>query len=350
MPEYRKKRHFFSVFFKAFFLCCTLLLLTACNQSSETPSAAAFIYVGDTQSNPDLGIYNYEPLEVLLTQAIQSWQEKQQELGAQSSATSAEGVNSSKDEEGAEVLVVIGGDLVNNDADEKEWQAFFAAVKNAEQKTNCQVQIMPVAGNHTAGDGLYKQQFVLPENGPAGWEELFYSFDAGPVHFLMLDSNYMGSLDQQVVEQLQDFMKQDLGASQQPWKLAVLHHPFYPVGGNAKDIMRSETMQKNYGLIMEEKGIDLILCGHQHVYARTDALQVDEKTEQLVSKEDGIVQVMGVAGNKYYDAGDFTYLEKCVEDTSVYSLIICDLQTLQIETRDENGKLIDSFAKNKQSL
>jgi len=116
-----------------------------------------FLFFSDAQADPEKG--DYGAFGELLTQAI-----------AQAPQTS---------------LALFGGDTVNDGGDADEWQAFWqaAAVPLASLTTAA------VAGNHD-NQALLAEQFAHPKQAPQNRDEgFFYSFDMGPVHFIMLDSN-----------------------------------------------------------------------------------------------------------------------------------------------------------------
>ena len=72
-----------------------------------------------------------------------------------------------------------GGDLVENGTKSDQWDQFF---KDAQPYLQTSV-LWPSLGNHERNAGEYFDIFHLPGN------EHWYSFDAGPCHFVILDSN-----------------------------------------------------------------------------------------------------------------------------------------------------------------
>lgn len=227
---------------------------------------------------------------------------------------------------------IIGGDLINDETDKKEWDNFFNAGSNVMKK----IPLYPVTGNHTPGEA-YSDLFDLPQNGPVNFKSKFYSFDQGNAHFIMADSNLMGTLDKKTEKEIYNWLKNDLMNSHKTWKILVMHHPMYSIGSAYKDQIRSETMQKNYLHLLEKEKVDLILCGHQHVYARTYPLKEGQKT----SLNNGIIEIMGVSGDKYYSANKKNTISFLQEDISVFTSIIIKNKQISIFTKDADGKIID---------
>src|SRR5688572_217632 len=121
-------------------------------------------------------------------------------------------------------------------------------------------------GNHEyyeASARPYLNLFVMPENGYNAQipdhRERYYSFDYGPVHFISLDTNaFNGNLSRQ--QQL-TWLVRDLEAPTQPWRIVFMHIPTY---GSSYFTNLRTTLQP----IFERYGVQLVLAGHEHDYAR----------------------------------------------------------------------------------
>ena len=297
------------------FICLFILLscLISCKSNEgdfdkqDDKKPAAVLYMGDPQSDPETN--DYTQWGDLLKSAVQS-------------------------NENAEVLI-LGGDIVNDEGDDDEWSAFMSAGAEAFEK----LKIRPVTGNHTADATRYIEYFDIPQNGPEGLLGAYYSFDYGEIHFIMLDSMTMGTVDESQISLISDWIKNDLESSDSTWNIAVMHHPMYSLNGSYKDDLRAETMQQNYLPIFEEYDLDFILCGHQHVYSRTYPLISGE------IQDGGIVQIMGISGGKHYSIPDNEIIEESVQGQSVYSVISATGSEITIETYNMSGALLDSYSK-----
>lgn len=146
-------------------------------------------------------------------------------------------------------FILHTGDLVAKGRDYSLWgKEFFAPMANVINE----LPFFSVLGNHEEDGTNYLAYFHLPGN------ELWYSFDVGPVHILALDFQYQSSTSEQF-----RFAEQDLAKSRAPWKLVVLHTPVFNIGGHASD-----WGQTNYLPLFHRTKVDLVLSGHSHLYER----------------------------------------------------------------------------------
>ncbi|MDY7227287.1 metallophosphoesterase [Hyalangium rubrum] len=138
-----------------------------------------------------------------------------------------------------------------------------------------QTPIFPSLGNHeyvTSYGQPYLDNFYLPTNNPAKTER-YYSFDWGPVHFVALDSTcaVLGTLDICKVAPQKTWLAQDLAATTRPWKVVFFHHPPWSSGAHGSQL----TMRREFGPLLEQYGVDLVLTGHDHNYERSKAMKGD---------------------------------------------------------------------------
>jgi hypothetical protein len=222
-------------------------------------------------------------------------------------------------------FALLGGDLTDRGYDEVEWGEFLDAAIGVFSR----IPVMPTLGNH---DGtMYLKFFALPENGPAGLEQEFYSFDYGDAHFVILNSNNNTSAA------AKQWLQQDLESTNKKWKFAIFHHPAYPAAFDYKGIDKS--ICENWVPILEQNGVDMVFVGHQHVYMRTYPIFQGEVQDDSY----GIVYVMGNAGSKTYaGGGGFPYIA-CEKTGSNYQVIELDGDVLTLTSREANGELIDTY-------
>jgi hypothetical protein len=226
---------------------------------------------------------------------------------------------------------LLGGDLTNNDADEMEWGEFLDAASGVFSR----IPLMPTLGNH---DGtMYKNFFALPDNGPAGLEQEFYSFDYGNAHFVVLNSNNNCN------EKAKQWLHTDLQNSKQTWKFALFHHPAYPASPDYKGI--DQSIIANWVPILEQNRVDMVFVGHQHQYMRTHPIFQGEIQSDLGRY--GIIYVMGNAGAKTYIPGQgFPYIAR-EESGSNYQVIDIEGKSLTLRAKRADGGLIESYTINK---
>jgi len=178
------------------------------------------------------------------------------------------------------------GDNAYSFGRDAEYQSnFFNRYKDNLLKT---YPLFPSPGNHDYDNDNparqddhkvpYYDVFTMPTQGEAGGEpsgtESFYSFDYGNVHFLSLDSygreDNSTRLYDTLGKQVQ-WIKKDLAANKnKDWVVAYWHHPPYSKGSRESDGDPEMTaIRQNFIRILERLGVDLIVCGHSHVYERS---------------------------------------------------------------------------------
>lgn len=227
---------------------------------------------------------------------------------------------------------IFAGDMVDKAPDMKDWTAFFT---NAEPVFS-EIPMMTTAGNHETSitPSVYLDMVAMPENSPAGEEA--YSFDYGDAHFVSLNSNLLQDARkdtdgyQQLMTDVNEWLQQDLSGTDCKWKIVYMHHPMYPVD---EDNGIYSELRQEWEQILTDNDVDLVLCGHQHVYMRTKPLN-------------GITYVMANSGEKrsyYVDEGTVLpeYVETMYEDGSNYVRIDVNENSLLINAYDEAGNKID---------
>lgn len=125
--------------------------------------------------------------------------------------------------------------------------------------------------------GPYYNIVDVPENAEAGGVasqlEVFYSFDYGNVHFLSLNSevyDFANTLDG--INQMKAWITQDLQQNDKTFTIAYFHQPPYSKGSHDSDDVFElvmKTMREEIIPLLESFDIDLVVCGHSHVYERT---------------------------------------------------------------------------------
>lgn len=149
--------------------------------------------------------------------------------------------------------------------------AYQAAVFDTFPELLRQTVLWPTLGNDESSTD-YVQTFSLPASGEAGGvasgSELYYSYDYGDIHFVVLDSNNGAQTNDPMVLWLQ----QDLAGSTKTWTIACWHHPPYSHGPHNSDLaskFQQVQMREVVLPVLEDHGVDLVLTGHSHVYERS---------------------------------------------------------------------------------
>ena len=141
--------------------------------------------------------------------------------------------------------------------------------------------VYSVFGNHErfvsqdltqAGD--YFNMFSFPKaaeaGGVASGTEAYYSFDFRNVHFVVLDSeDYAVSAG--ALTPMTTWLQSDVAATTQDWVVALWHRPPYSRGllHNSDTETNEINMRQTVLPVLENLGVDLVLCGHSHSYERS---------------------------------------------------------------------------------
>lgn len=233
-------------------------------------------------------------------------------------------------------FVMHGGDMVDDGAVLKEWNQFWEA-------SSVYASSIPSAyamGNHDVKGGgkyIFAKGLGLPVNGPELQREYAYSFDSGEVHFVVLNSE----ADEVTMGKQAEWLREDLLASNKKWKIVMFHKPAYHTEDGRGNLI--EYTQTYFAPILEELKVDLVLEGHDHVYARTYPMS---KGKPLPSGEQGTVYLDGGAsGWKFYDGSKYEYLDFMFdEDVPVYSAIQVSHDKIVIQARTtQSAELIDNY-------
>lgn len=237
-------------------------------------------------------------------------------------------------------FVIMGGDMVENNGALDE----FGSVLTNGQSLFGSVSMMPTPGNHETSvtPSTYKKIFSLPLNGTKETREEVYSFDYGNCHIVSLNSSLflperiadMGKTKwESIMEDVHKWLEKDLANSAAKWKIVVMHHPPYPV---AEDDEIYGKIRNDWVPILEKNGVDLVFCGHQHVYMRTKPIN-------------GITYIMARSGEKYsqyYQQGDPIpdYVAKLKEVNS-FEVVSVKNNSLTVVAYDAKGQRIDTWKK-----
>jgi len=199
-----------------------------------------------------------------------------------------------------------------------------------------------------------------------------YSFDYGPAHVIVLNSNLSGSIDQ---PKFREWVESDLKATKARWKFVCYHAPAFQSSGQHY----TEQAMRLWQPIFQENGVDVIFSGHVHNYQRTVPLKftplspkrdkrgradgefVFDREFDGVSntRAKGIVHIVaGGGGATLYGPGlDKTsvtlkkehgdnfadYTAKMVADRHSYVMVDLTPDTFKLRALDLNGVLIDQI-------
>lgn len=238
---------------------------------------------------------------------------------------------------------VHAGDLIDGPTEESQWIDWFAGMGEAASTRN----VMAAPGNHEyIGDPwlrAWKANFEYPRNNPAiatsgsladlavgesdialqysayfrHWEqfaaETVYYTDYEDVRFITLNGTQdVGFLTPANLPPCEDercpshrvgelwvqfqaaWLDRVLAQSPSKWNIVTFHQPVY-----SASVGRDEPILRGYWVpVFERHNVDLVLMGHDHVYARG---YNDDDVTAIDGVTDGPVYVVSNSGAKYYE-------------------------------------------------
>lgn len=221
-------------------------------------------------------------------------------------------------------LVIFQGDAVNGGCDDACLSSQMDTWLGIMNTLNCPWYYS--TGNHEIGgptsQDVLRTKVDQPLNGPAGDEEMVYSFDHKDAHFVSLNSNHY-NLAHHVQR---TWMSDDLAATDKPHIFVYAHEPAYPAGphiGSSLDVYPSE--RDDFWSRMTTAGVRTYFCGHEHLYAR--------------SKNGDIYQVInGTCGAPIHTGYPYT--------TAKYHYVVVDVDGYMVwcNAKDDTGVIFDTWS------
>ncbi len=270
-------------------------------------------------------------------------------------------------------LWLMLGDNAYLSGTDSEYQAAVFDMYPALLRTSV---VWPTFGNHDAvsansssQSGPYYDMFTLPRNGEAGGlasgTEAYYSFDYGNIHFICLDSS---ESSRSATGSMATWVRNDAAATDREWIIAFWHHPPYSKGSHDTDTSSLfADIRANFLPILEDAGVDLVLCGHSHSYERSFLLDGHYGTSSTLSaahKVDGgsgrdpspyskppglsshAGAVYAVAGSSGHTAGGSLDHPAMFVSLNVLGSMVIDVNGGRLDARflRENGNIDDYFS------
>jgi hypothetical protein len=154
-------------------------------------------------------------------------------------------------------LVINTGDLTDVGSEESNWQRYF----DITAPLGAIAPVIPALGNHDAarrGAGALTtwQLFDMPRPSPP----FFTSLDLGGVHFVVLDTNDGGDAQR-------EWLAEDLARARRHRARAVFafcHEPPWSHGLHGD----SNRLIRDYAPLLAAGHVDVLFCGHDHLYER----------------------------------------------------------------------------------
>jgi hypothetical protein len=237
-------------------------------------------------------------------------------------------------------LLFSAGDQVESAANEPQYAAFLQPDQLRE------IPFVATNGNHDVGSKAYEQHFNTPNvdraagPGSATGSGGDYWFIHKDVLFLDINSNSRNFASHT------DWMRDVIAkhGAEAKWTILAFHHSIYSPGPHATD---TDTVDRRNNLptVISELGVDVVLQGHDHSYARSYMIRNGEKADPaevagadtVTAGPGGVLYVTSnsASGSKYYDLQnkDFWWLSvQNQEKVRNYTALEVTDNTINIKT------------------
>jgi 3',5'-cyclic AMP phosphodiesterase CpdA len=253
-------------------------------------------------------------------------------------------------------FLVHAGDLVAEGYDDSLWGEWADALSFI----SATVPSIPVPGNHDlhrpagapdvktslAAAWPWRRHFVLPSNGPDldDMPGQSYFLDYQGVRFVALDVNafaeegYDAAARKRVTDKEVEWVAKVLSDNPNRWTIVVQHQGIYAIAqGREYAAMRAALAP-----LYEKYHVDLVLQGHDHVYARTHKIARDRIVDPAAP---GVIYAISVSGPKMYKTQKVNsqYMAKMIEDEQFYQIIDVSPDRLALTAYSIDGAIADGF-------
>jgi hypothetical protein len=220
-----------------------------------------------------------------------------------------------------QTMVLHAGDWVSSDSESTWTSEWYNYSYSYLATVTANTPFMGCIGNHeTTGTGIsvwlkyHPYNFYTPGR-------CYYSFDYGPVHVAVIDQYTTYSSGTQY-----NWLVSDLSNSSKPYKFIVLHEPAWTADGSHGN---NSTVQTYIQPLCEDNGVQVVLGGHNHYYARA----VRNGVHHLTS---------GGGGADLYDPSQQDYIVTYTKALN-YQKVVISGDTGTVTSYDSSGNVIDEF-------
>ncbi|HKM29644.1 MAG TPA: metallophosphoesterase family protein, partial [Bacilli bacterium] len=236
-------------------------------------------------------------------------------------------------------FALLNGDVVNQGNEGSYWDLFF------DNHEVSQIMVAAATGNHeyyagsttTVDARFYNAHFNNPDNGASNLLNSSYYFIYNNALFVVIDSQKTegGTWATQKV-----WFEEVVRANPTQYIIVSSHISIYGAANGDNSV----ALRREWTPLFDKYGVDLVLTGHDHIYARSKIIYNGEETSDRFK---GTCYVIGgVAGNgtKYTaDKLDKEKMDKWYELKTSYGIVTVSSGTISYRCYDMNQNVIDTF-------
>ncbi|PRP80841.1 iron/zinc purple acid phosphatase-like protein-like isoform 1 [Planoprotostelium fungivorum] len=221
---------------------------------------------------------------------------------------------------------------------QKTWNSWF----NSIQSISASAPYMVCPGNHeyeaynpfimlqSRNFVVYNARFRMPQSANSSHQNMYYSFDYGPVHFLSIstETSFDGAPfddDHKFADQVA-WVTEDLRVAnlpenrkQRPWIFVIGHRPMYSSCDeySSKGVPTSKSsvaIQKSFEDLFNKFKVDVLFNGHVHSYERNYPAYKNKRTgTSYVNPKNPFNIITGCAGVSHRNQRDMSSCEQSLE-------------------------------------
>lgn len=241
-------------------------------------------------------------------------------------------------------FMLHAGDLINRMNSDAEWDDWFAAGG----WLNGMIPSIATPGNHEYYheklSNHWRPSFSFPLNGPEGFEETVYWIDYQGTRIISLNSNTE-------IEKQTPWLEKVLSDPDRPkWTIVTFHHPIF----SAAKERDNPRIRNEWRPVLEKHGVDLVLQGHDHAYARSGLggpsnIPTENVAAGVQRKSSNTVYVVSVSGPKMYTVQDTWEIPRAASGVQLFQIIHVSQESIRYEARTAVGVLYDAFTLTKDA-
>ena len=246
------------------------------------------------------------------------------------------------------------GDLVDNGEDHNQWNAWFDTLDGIGMIDR--IPVAPLMGNHETYNENWKvrmpvsylHMFSLPKVTPEKYQNQYYSFDYGDIHFVVLNTQLTEMTEFQP-DMLADeiaWFKNDMEKTDKKWKVVLMHKDVLQYSFQNRPEPRPEGISEEGRAFMplfDECKVDVVLTAHLHTYRNRGHIQNFQR-----NANGPLYIITGVAGNvRYPGLWKQHALDETVApqpETDNYMTLEASENELQFKSFLPSGELLDNAA------
>jgi 3',5'-cyclic AMP phosphodiesterase CpdA len=258
-------------------------------------------------------------------------------------------------------FIVYAGDVLAEGYDDQLWGEWWYGMNFIA----AMIPNLPVPGNHDlhrnpgspdadqvlSVSSLWNAHFSVPSNGPGTpLDHQSYYFDYQGVRFIFIDVNVFANEDfepaekDRVSKMQAGWLEETLKCNPNEWTIVVQHQPIFAVAKKRNYAAMRALLEPIY----DRYHVDLVLEGHDHVYARTHKIFEGRVVED---SEPGSIYVTSVSGPKMYTLDDpfNPLMSKTRMNTQMYQIVSIDKEILDFQAFAIDGTLVDRYRLDKSA-